>query len=196
MPFYDLSLTSDALGVSTESAVHDAGANWLVLLDTLGVGSAAIGLVWPCAPGSEDLATTVGAAINRARTGYLDERTILLPWQSVCANLVLGTEVAPDSALSAQVLSVLGLSGVAARRPQGLSPFQCLVLGLGRAMLQYPELLVIRDLHRHAAAVGQLRVLTRIEAELGELTGCRRLHVVDRLRDAETFCDIFLQVKR
>ena len=44
MPFYDLSLTSDALGVSTESAVHDAGANWLVLLDTLGVGSAAIGL--------------------------------------------------------------------------------------------------------------------------------------------------------
>ncbi|MDO9524207.1 MAG: hypothetical protein Q7J57_01490 [Gemmobacter sp.] len=191
MPIHDLISSNGAMAFAR---MRSDDSSWLTRLDALSDDCRAIGLVWSGAPDVADLAAMASATLGRGRAGYLDRNPVVLPWQSIAANLVLGTDTGSDGAMAAQVLSVVGLSARGPRRPQGLAPFQVLALGLGRAMLQNPGLLIIAGLHRHPAAVGQLRALTRIEAELGALTGCRRLHVVDRLPDAETFCDTFLQL--
>lgn len=155
-------------------------------------GPAAIGLVWPAAPAPEAVAAMAGAVLLDSRTGYLDPRPALLPWHSVAANLVLGTGLDPTAPLAGRMLAAMGLAPLAARRPAALAPFERLVLGLGRAMLHHPGLLVVAGLAGHPAAAGQLRALAGIEAELGQLTGCRRLHLVARAAEAEAFCDLCL----
>ena len=192
MPIHDLIPNKGAKAFADKCTNE---SSWLSRLDALSDDCRAVGLVWPGPyPDVANLAATARVTLGLGQAGYLDHNPVVLPWQSVAANLVLGTETAPHGNLAAQMLSVAGLSALAQRRPKGLTPFQRLALGLGRAMLQNPGLLIILGLHQHPAAVGQLRVLTLIEAELGALTGCRRLHVVNRLHDAEAFCDTILQL--
>jgi hypothetical protein len=168
---------------------------WLTQMSALPTEPGALGLVWPDAPGPAEIAAMAGAALNRVGTGYLDPATVVLPWQDLAANLALGTDLPPDAPILGRMLAVAGLAGRRGARPGRMSPFDRLVLGLGRAMLHHPGLLVVSRLTRHPAAAGHLRELARVEAEFGHLTGCLRLHVVDRPLDCAAFCDHFLNVQ-
>lgn len=152
----------------------------------------AIGLIWPQAPGVEQVCALIAAAHPGERVGYLDPCPVLLPWHNIRHNLALAGPLPAAAPLIEAMLAAMDLCAFARSRPARLTPFQRLALGLGRAMLAYPGLLVIDCLRRHRAAAGDLRRLCRIEADLGHLTGCRRLHLAENLADTEVFCSFFI----
>lgn len=157
----------------------------------------AVGVIWPGAPGPELAIEAIVAMVppRPGRTGFLDPRPVLLPWRSIADNLVSETGLAADGRLTDRLLGVVGLAGRGAVQARALPAADRLALSLARAMLLYPGLLLIRDLALRVTLPGQLRELARIEAELGMLTGCHRVHLVSRLCDAEPFCDRFMHFR-
>lgn len=178
---------------SVARTATDWPRGWVETLAAGAFGPGAVGLVWPAPPSPSEIAESAAASLDWARVGYFDAASVMLPWRSVAENLVLGTQVAPDAELARDMLAIAGLARMAERRPQRLTPFDRLVLGLGRAMLHHPNLLVVPRLAAHPAAREDLRSLARIEDEFGHLTGCLRLHVVKRPADAAYFCDAILR---
>ena len=82
---------------------------------------------------------------HKRRIGYVFQDHRLLPHLSVAANLEYGAGFAPKEATGlpkGEVIEMLGLSGLMNRRPRALSGGEAARVGLGRALLAKPQMLL------------------------------------------------------
>ncbi|MBK1667186.1 molybdenum ABC transporter ATP-binding protein [Rhodovibrio sodomensis] len=95
-----------------------------------------------------DSARAINLPPERRRLGYVFQEGRLFPHYSVRGNLLYGAKRAPRDATGvslAQVVELLGLGDLLARRPRDLSGGEKQRVALGRALLAKPRLLLMDE---------------------------------------------------
>jgi molybdate transport system ATP-binding protein len=82
---------------------------------------------------------------HRRRFGYVFQDARLFPHLTVRQNLVYGRWFAGGAGDLAQVVDMLGIGGLLARRPAGLSGGERQRVALGRALLTQPRMLLMDE---------------------------------------------------
>jgi molybdate transport system ATP-binding protein len=119
--------------------------------------------------GEEVLADTragVSIAVERRRIGYVFQDARLFPHLSVAGNLRYGARRAAGPAFIefAEVVQLLGLGSLLARRPRQLSGGERQRVALGRALLAQPRLLLLDEPLASIDAARREEVLPYLEA--------------------------------
>ena len=92
-----------------------------------------------------DSAQRLRVPAERRRIGYVFQDARLFPHYSVRGNLLYGAPRAPRAGLFDDVVSLLGLQSLLARRPNALSGGERQRVALGRALLAEPRLLLLDE---------------------------------------------------
>jgi molybdate transport system ATP-binding protein len=95
-----------------------------------------------------DTASGIFVPAHRRRVGYVFQEGRLFPHLNVRQNLVYGRWFAPQAAGGAdldQIVELLGIGGLLARRPANLSGGEKQRVAIGRALLARPRLLVMDE---------------------------------------------------
>ncbi len=130
-----------------------------------------------------DLATGVDLSPPRRRVGYVFQDALLFPHLSVRANLLYGYRLRAEDERPiepGQVIEVLGIAGLLERKPATLSGGERQRVGLGRALLAQPSVLLFDE-------------------PLASLDDARKdevLHYIERLRDTFAIPGIYVSHAR
>lgn len=118
-----------------------------------------------------DAERNINLTPEKRRIGYVFQHGRLFPHLTVEANLLYGVRFVPDDTLQinfSEVVRVLGIDGLLARRTHDLSGGESQRVAIGRALMTSPELLLMDE-------------------PLASLDPARRLEIlpfIERLRDA------------
>lgn len=148
------------LGAFTLDAQMNVGAGTTVLFGRSGSGKTSLinaiaGLITPkrgrISLGDRvlfDAARDINIPTHQRRIGYVFQSARLFPHLNVAQNLDYGSRFsahAPSKSERDRLIDVLGIEALLQRRPAGLSGGEKQRVGLGRAILSAPELLLLDE---------------------------------------------------
>ncbi|WPB86048.1 molybdenum ABC transporter ATP-binding protein [Sediminicoccus rosea] len=138
-----------------------------------------------------DTARRVCVAPERRRCGVVFQDARLFPHLSVETNLRYGLRRAPPDAAGPgfeEVVALLGIGALLARRPAGLSGGERQRVALGRALLARPRLLLMDEPLAALDAARRAEVLPFL-ARLRDVAGLPILYVTHALEEVDALAD-------
>lgn len=132
-----------------------------------------------------DSAAKVNVRPERRRVGYVFQEGRLFPHLSVKANLLYGRRFAPKGERyqnASQIIDLLGLGGLLARRPATLSGGEKQRVAIGRALLSEPRLLLMDEPLAALDALRKSEIMGHIE-RLHEVLGVPIIYVSHALEE-------------
>lgn len=132
-----------------------------------------------------DKAAGIDTPMEQRRIGWVFQDARLFPHMTVEANLHYGARRAPGQARTAfdDVVGVLGVQALLARRPRDLSGGERQRVGLGRALLSQPDLLLMDEPLAALDAPRKAEILPFLDA-LKSAFGLPILYVTHSLAEA------------
>jgi NitT/TauT family transport system ATP-binding protein len=174
--------------------LHVAAGEFLTILGPSGCGKSTLlrvvaDLLPPLVGSIMVLGTTPEQARRRRDVGFVFQDATLLPWRTVRQNVLLPLQVGPGDAdrpvhaTADELLSLVGLAGLADRYPHELSGGQRQRVAIARALLGQPRILLMDE------PFGALDEITRdrLNDELAALwrrTGVTILFVTHSIMEA------------
>ena len=138
-----------------------------------------------------DSVQRVNVRPERRRVGYVFQEGRLFPHLSVKANLFYGRRFAPKGERyvdAAQIIDLLGLGGLLARRPATLSGGEKQRVAIGRALMSEPRLLLMDEPLAALDAARKSEIMGHIE-RLRDVLGVPIVYVSHALEEVTRLAD-------
>ncbi len=144
-----------------------------------------------------DTAARVDVPAERRRCGVVFQEARLLPHFSVATNLRYGARRAPRDATGPgfdEVVDLLGIAPLLARRPRALSGGERQRVALGRALLSRPRLLLMDEPLAALDAARKAEILPFLE-RLRDRAGLPILYVTHALDEVDRLADTLVLIE-